>query len=185
MEPFSYYRQYSLRGVVRHGRKPSKRDLPKEFVDLMERMGFKIDNSTEWVENCIGISRGVGTDYIARFDFKEGILIAKEEEKLDRIKPLGLEKLRLRNVCFQIPDTYGGGSMMSQSDINERIPEFRDYLEANSFCINTMTRGSPEVRKKFVTRRCGELWSGCIEVFPNEPWGEELYRVCKEYRTSD
>lgn len=182
MEPQSYYRQYSLVGIRRrYGTKPSKSDLPENFVDLMERMGFEIEDSPEWMENCLGISRGHGTDFIARVDFNEGIVIAKAEERLNRIRTLGLEELPLRSVCFSIPGTYQGGSMQSDNDVEKRIPKFRDYLKKHTFKIITSI-GNPDVEKVYATRKCGELWGGCIEVFPHEPWGEELVRICKEYK---
>jgi hypothetical protein len=182
MKPFSYYKQYSLRGIKRNKRKPSKEDLPPTFVDLMERMGYEFSDYNEWVNGCIGISRGCGTDYIARFDFKQGIFIAKEDERLGRITTLKLEELPMRNICFQIPETPGGGQMKYQSDINERIPKFRDYLTECSFVIATKS-GRPEVSKQFSKKHCAELWGGCIEIFPHEPWGEELIRLCKDYNT--
>ena len=181
MNPCSYYKQYSLIGVKKHGRKPTKKDLPESFVDLMEKMGFEFSDYNEWINGCIGISRGCGTEYVARFDFKQGIFIAKEEERFGRIKTLGLEELPMRNMFFQIPDTHGGGQMRYASDVDERIPRFRDYLKESSFSINS-TKDGLEVRKDFVREYCGCLWGGCIEVSPYEPYGEELVRLCKHYK---
>ncbi len=168
-------------GIVRRNKKPSKKDLPKKFVDLMEAMGFKIEESPKWKKNCLAIGRGGGTEYFARVDFKHGIVIAKEEENLDRIETLGLEELPMRDVCFEIPDTYGGGVMMSRLDIEERIPRFRNYLESYSFEIITGA-DNPQVKKKFATEDCGGLWHGCITVHPYKPWGEELVRICEGYK---
>jgi hypothetical protein len=181
MKPFSYYRQYSLVGISRNSRKPSKEDLPEPFVKLLEHMGFEIEEHPDWMKDCLGISRGVGTQYIARVDFKQGIVIALEKENLGKIRPLGLEELPMRNICFSIPDTYGGGTMHSERDIEERIPRFRDYLKKCSFELITGA-SYPEVKKKFTGKKCGELWQDCIEVFPYEPYGEELVRLCSEFK---
>jgi len=180
MEPFSYYKQYSLFGIKRKNKNPSKRDLPKRFIKVMETMGFKIERAPKGEDNCLRISRGVGTEYFARVDFEQGIVIAKEEENLGKIKTLGLEEIPMRNICFQIPDTYGGGSMATESDIEKRIPRFRDYLKEYSFEICT-DEDSHLVKKMYAGKKCGVLWFNCIEVFPHEPWGEELVRLCEEY----
>ena len=186
MEPKTpYYKQYSLSGVRRDKEIPSKKDLPEAFVDLMERMGYKIEDSPNQEKDSISISRGVGTEYVARFDFEEGIFIAKTKEDFGRITTLGLEELATpREVFFEIPETYGGGSMMEKRDIDERIPKFRDYLEKYSFDIEIEYVKCPSVKKRFATKKCGELWMGCISVFPNEPWGEELYRLCERWEDS-
>ena len=191
MRLIQYYKHYSLSGVKRHKKTPSKEDLPEAFVDLMKRMGYEVEDSPKWKKDCIAISRGAGTEYVARYDFKKGVFIARVDENLGRITTLGLKELTTpREVFFEIPETETCSKdwMLYQKGrgIDERIPKFRDHLNEHDFYIKTKYGAYPSVVKKFLVRKSGELWEsqgeGCISVFPSEPWGEELYRLCKEYK---
>ena len=182
MKSYNYYTRYSLSGIKRHHKKPSLEDVPKEFTDLINHMGFDIEDEEYNREGCLIVGEGMGSEISAWIDFKEGLFVAKADSVFGRIPNLKLEEIPQRNRVFRIPGTYGGGTMAEEKDVRERIPNFRDYLIENYFSIKYSATRCPTIRKKFITKQCAELWGGNIEVFPNEPYGEELIRLCEEYR---